>query len=215
VYVSSLAAAGPASIRAPRSEDDPPAPINAYGRSKLDGERAVSSVPGLSWLVLRPGTVYGPGDRAVLPLFQAARRGVLPLVGRTDAAYSFVHVSDVVRAIEAAMTVPIAGETFFVGHPQAVTAREVLEAIRAGVGSGLIVRVPNPLLRLAAIGGDIAGALSGRTALINQRRYAELMAGGFVCRVDRLRDRLGVVAQIGLKEGMAQTAAWYRSAGWL
>src|SRR5438876_1157249 len=34
VHVSSLAAAGPAPASSPRSEDDPPAPINAYGRSK-------------------------------------------------------------------------------------------------------------------------------------------------------------------------------------
>jgi nucleoside-diphosphate-sugar epimerase len=33
--------------------------------------------------------------------------------------------------------------------------------------------------------------------------------------VDRLRDRLGVVAQIGLGEGLAKTAEWYRQEGWL
>src|SRR5439155_1254769 len=81
---SSLAAAGPAPIASPRTEDDPAAPINAYGRTKLEGERAVRGMDGLSWVILRPGTVYGPGDRAVLPLFQSAKRGVLPLVGRRD-----------------------------------------------------------------------------------------------------------------------------------
>ena len=70
IHISSLAAAGPAPPRAPRSEDDPPAPINAYGRSKLDGERAVAAVDGLRWTMLRPGVVYGPGDRALLPLFK-------------------------------------------------------------------------------------------------------------------------------------------------
>ena len=46
--------------------------------------------------------------------------------------------------------------------------------------------------------------------------YAKLCGyEGFVCRVDRMRDDLGVVAAVGLREGMARTAAWYREAGWL
>jgi hypothetical protein len=30
-----------------------------------------------------------------------------------------------------------------------------------------------------------------------------------------MRDVLGVTASVGLRDGMAQTAAWYREAGWL
>src|SRR5207237_6875514 len=96
VHSSSRAAAGPASPAAPRSEDDPPAPMTAYGRSKLEGERALRAVPGLTWTILRPGVVYGSGDRALLPLFALAARGVLPLIGQARAAYTFVHVDDLV-----------------------------------------------------------------------------------------------------------------------
>ena len=118
IHISSLAAAGPAPPRAPRSEDDPPAPINAYGRSKLAGERAVALVDGLRWTTLRPGVVYGPRDRALLPLFKLARRGLMPLVGRADAAYTFIHVRDLVRAIAAAVERPAVGDTIFAGHPE-------------------------------------------------------------------------------------------------
>ena len=94
IHISSLAAAGPASPRAPRSEDEANAPINAYGRSKLGGEREVAALDGLRWTILRPGVVYGPGDRALLPVFRLAARGFLPLVGRADAAYTFIHIAD-------------------------------------------------------------------------------------------------------------------------
>ena len=69
--------------------------------------------------------------------------------------------------------------------------------------------------RAAALAGDVAGRLRGTPAVINSRRYAELAAEGFVCRVDRLRDRLGIVAQIGLEEGLAETYEWYRRERWL
>src|SRR4029453_9712877 len=93
VHVSSLAAAGPAPASGPRAELDPPRPITAYGRSKLEGEHAVAGVAGLRWTILRPGVVYGPGDRAMRPLFRYAERGVLPLVGNDRAAYTFVFIS--------------------------------------------------------------------------------------------------------------------------
>jgi nucleoside-diphosphate-sugar epimerase len=216
IHISSLAAAGPASPRAPRSEDDPSSPINAYGLSKLEGERVIAETDGLRWTILRPGVVYGPGDRALLPVFRLARRGILPLVGRTDAAYTFIHIADLVRVIATAVDSPAAEDTMFVGHPEPVTTRDLLEGVRAASGGrGIVVRIPLAVTRLAALAGDAAAALFGRRMVINSRRYAELASEGFVCRVDRLRDRLGVMAEIGLRDGLADAYAWYRREGWL
>jgi nucleoside-diphosphate-sugar epimerase len=216
VYVSSLAAAGPAPPDAPRTEDDAPAPITAYGRSKLEGERVIERTAGLRWLTLRPGVVYGPRDRALLPFFAMAKFGVLPLVGRPTAGYTFIHVRDLVRAIGAAVDSGLTGEPIFTGHPTPVLPRALLHAVRAAVGGrAAIVFVPPALLRAAALAGDLAGKAMGRPLPINGRRYVELMAEGFVCRVDRLRDRLGIVAEIGLEEGLQETARWYRDNKWL
>lgn len=215
VHLSSLAAAGPAAPAAPRSEGDPPAPITTYGRSKLDGERAIARIDGLRWLALRPGVVYGPRDRALLPFFALAKLGVLPLVGRATAGYTFIHVRDLVRAIAAAVDSDRHGEAIFVGHATPVTPRSLVEGVRAAVGHAVIVPVPEVLLRAAAVAGDVAGRIRGRPMPINSRRLVELLAEGFVCRVDRLRDHLGVVAEIDLQSGLAETAAWYRAAGWL
>ena len=216
VHISSLAAAGPAAPSAPRTEADPPQPITAYGRSKLAGEQVLRESGRLRWVALRPGVVYGPGDRALLTLFRMATRGVLPLVGRRGAAYTIIHVADVVRAIAAAIDADVSGEAIFVGHPAPATAREILEGVRAASApSALIVPVPMVVTRLAALAGDVSGAIRGRPAPINGSRYAELAAVGFACRVDKMREELGVVARIDLRDGLARTAEWYRTAGWL
>jgi nucleoside-diphosphate-sugar epimerase len=216
VHISSLAAAGPASASAPRSEDDVPSPRTPYGRSKLDGEQLVIAMQGLSWTILRPGVVYGPGDRALLPLFKCARLGLLPLVGRRDAAYMFVHVDDVVRTIGAALAQPGNRDLMFVAHPRPVTGRDVLDAVRLAVGRpAAVIPVPQPITRAAAAACDVVAHSLGSPLPLGRWRYVELAAEGFVCRVDRLRERLGVVAALDLREGMARTAEWYRTAGWI
>jgi nucleoside-diphosphate-sugar epimerase len=216
VHISSLAAAGPAPASAPRSEADPPQPLTPYGRSKLAGERVLAETTGLRWIALRPGVVYGPRDRALFALFRMAARGVLPVVGRSGAAYTFIHVADLVRTIAAAIPPDVDGEAIFVGHPVPVTPRALVDGIRAAVAPGArVVHVPMALTRVAALAGEIAQRAAGRPMLINASRYRELAAEGFVCRVDRMRDRLGVVAQIDLEEGLKQTGDWYRREGWL
>jgi nucleoside-diphosphate-sugar epimerase len=210
VNVSSLAAAGPAPAHSPRSEDDPPAPITTYGITKLGGERAVERVPGLTWTTLRPGVVYGEGDHALTALFRLARLPLMPVVGAADTAYTFVHIDDMVRAIVAAVDRRAAGLRCFVGHREPVTAHGLVRAVRdiAG-GRARLVGVPAPLVWLAAQACDLAGAVAGRELLLSRRRYSEMYAPGFVCRVDRLRDELGVVAEVDLAEGLRRSAAWY------
>ena len=216
VYVSSLAAAGPAPPAAPRDESDPAAPITPYGVSKLEGERAVVETDGLRWTILRPGVVYGPQDASVLTLFRMADRGLLPLVGRASAAYTFIHIDDTIRALEAAIETPIDGRVIFVGHAQPVTARSLVEQIRAAVGRpALIVPLPLAVTRAAAALCELTAQVTGRLLPLDRWRYAELAAAGFVCRVDLMRELLGVEAEVGLAEGLARTAAWYRQQGWL
>ena len=216
VHVSSLAAAGSACAASPRRETDPTSPLTPYGRSKLEGEQVVKEIPGLRWMILRPGVVYGPGDRALLPLFKLAERGLLPLIGRADAAYTFVHVRDVVRTIAAAIDAAAAGEILFVGHAHPVIVREILEAIRLVVGRpAVVIPVPQPITRLAAAGCDLVARVVGRPMPLSRWRYVELSAEGFVCDVERLRERLGIVAEIDLRHGLADTAAWYRREGWI
>nr|NIP57325.1 dTDP-4-dehydrorhamnose reductase [Gemmatimonadota bacterium]NIR77709.1 dTDP-4-dehydrorhamnose reductase [Gemmatimonadota bacterium]NIT86253.1 dTDP-4-dehydrorhamnose reductase [Gemmatimonadota bacterium]NIU30081.1 dTDP-4-dehydrorhamnose reductase [Gemmatimonadota bacterium]NIU35032.1 dTDP-4-dehydrorhamnose reductase [Gemmatimonadota bacterium] len=55
--------------------DDPPRPINAYGRSKLAGERAVREA-GAPWLIVRTSWLYGRGGRSFVDLVrERAGRG--------------------------------------------------------------------------------------------------------------------------------------------
>ena len=57
--------------REPYVEDDPVAPLNAYGRTKLEGERAIAA-SGCAHVVLRTSWVYGPtGANFLLTMLRA------------------------------------------------------------------------------------------------------------------------------------------------
>jgi nucleoside-diphosphate-sugar epimerase len=69
-------------------------------------------------------------------------------------------------------------------------------------------------LRAVAAVGD-AATLCGRPLALDRARLAELMAEGWVCSVEKARNRLGFCARIGLLEGFESTAAWYVRHGFL
>ena len=54
------------------SEGDPPSPVNAYGKSKMEGENHVQQAGGL---VVRTSWVYGSGRNFVATMLSAARAG--------------------------------------------------------------------------------------------------------------------------------------------
>lgn len=68
--------------RRPYREDDPAAPLNVYGRSKLAGEEAVKAAA-VRWTVVRTAWLYGPGGRNFVDtvLGLAGTRESLPVVG--------------------------------------------------------------------------------------------------------------------------------------
>ncbi|MGZ5201179.1 MAG: dTDP-4-dehydrorhamnose reductase [Telluria sp.] len=65
----------------PYVEEDPPSPLNVYGRSKLAGEQAVAAA-GIAHLILRTSWVYGlRGNNFLLTMLKLAReRGAVSVV---------------------------------------------------------------------------------------------------------------------------------------
>jgi nucleoside-diphosphate-sugar epimerase len=216
VLISSQAAGGQGTPEAPRLESDPPAPVNAYGRSKLASEEVVRTTADLRWVILRPCAVYGPRDHGFLPLFRMAERGLFLVPSDERTSFTLVHVSDLARAVQlAAMSDAAIGETLFLGHAQPHTGLDVLRAIARATSRPFKPRhVPVPLVVALAKTGDLLWKL-GVKPTVDSGRLAELRANGFVCSVARAREVLGFEAATDLQDGMAETARWYRAQGWI
>jgi nucleoside-diphosphate-sugar epimerase len=82
VYLSSLAAAGPSNNGSPLREDAEPRPVSSYGKSKLEGEKAVLKYKDLIPItILRPSAVYGPRDKDLFVFFKMLKKGIFPYWG--------------------------------------------------------------------------------------------------------------------------------------
>lgn len=219
VYASSQAAAGPAADpHRPVDEDDPPRPVEAYGRSKLHAERVVEGFADhIPVTVVRPCSVFGPFDRDFLTLFRFAQRGLLVYPGVRDHWLSLLHVDDVIEGLLAAATNDraICGR-FFLASREPVQWRTVGCEIASAVGRRTRdVNLPYSLVRAGAIVGELAGRVTGRPTLANRQKVALSRERYWVCSAELARKSLGFSPSRSLADGVRDTYNWYRARGWL
>jgi nucleoside-diphosphate-sugar epimerase len=222
VLVSSLAAGGPVARGSRRSGDEEAAPVTAYGRSKLAGERAVRRAE-LPWVIVRPPAVYGPFDTEMLRVFRAVRLGVMPVFGDGSQELSLVYGPDLGRALAAAGRIEAAeGKILYPCHPEVVTTAGLVEIVAAAMTRKArktrktrLIRLPRWVARSAlGVTGTLA-RLTGRSTVLTPDKAAEFFAPAWTCDPAPLTALTGWQAAFDLSRGAAATAAWYRERGLL
>jgi len=121
--------------RSPYTEDDATGPLNAYGRSKLEGERAIAA-SGCKHLVFRTSWVYGPRGRnflATMLALAATREEIRVVDDQRGAPTSSLFLAEATaRALAAIPRVGVAsgvyhlsaaGETTWAGFARAIFDR--------------------------------------------------------------------------------------------
>lgn len=135
VFVSSIAAQSGSFSDRELTEDDPPEPTNAYGRSKLAAEQSVCAAGG-HFTILRPVVIYGEGEKGNFATIHKVSRLPLPLpLGAMTAQRSILSVENFNSAVSTVLDNPRArGETFIVSDPAPLTVTDLIARSRAGMG---------------------------------------------------------------------------------
>jgi len=188
VLASSAAVYGDTPVL-PVDEAAPCQPLSPYGIDKLAAEHAIdyyANVHGVPGTALRFFNVYGPRQdptspySGVISVFSDRANASKPLVifGDGEQTRDFVYVGDVVRAIVAALADGNSRLVANVGRGSEITINQLArEIVRLRGGNSAIEHAP-------ARAGEIAKSRA---------------------RVDRLRDRLGIVATTELADGLHAT----------
>lgn len=219
VLVSSQAAGGPSDARGtPVRVGGETAPVTAYGRSKLAAEKILLAHPSVRSAIIRPPAIYGPRDGEVLVFFRSVKTGVLPLVSDPTAKFSMIYGPDCARACILALDSDVpSGSTYYVEDGVPITFGEMVALTEKALGTKAWLRIPLPrnLVKGAAMATEVYGKLTNRAVMFTRDKCNELHAPGWVCDGSRARSELGFVPEVTFARGVALTADWYRSAGWL
>lgn len=222
LLVSSLAAYGPAdALGRPRVEDDAPAPVTMYGRSKLKGEEQaweLARSAGLPLTVIRPPAVYGPRDPAIFEFFKYMARGIEVGLGGGERSFDLIHVRDLVRGMVDAARSPLAlGRAYYLSDEGRHPLPEVMRILREVMKPKRKLRLISPVVvvKLLARVNDLLQRFRGKPIYPNTDKLAELLPRAWHACSSRARQDFGFSCAISTRDGLAETARWYEDAGWL
>ncbi len=214
---SSQAAAGPSRDGRALTEDDPPQPISAYGRSKLEGEERLRAAAGeMEWIVLRPPSIMGPRDEQFVPLFRAVTRfGVYPRFGAGGQSYSFIGVADFARALRIAGEIDRGlNDVYFVASDETLDWSEAARIIANFSGKRVhALRLGIPALKILAALAETGAKFSGKPALLNRDKIREILAPGWLCSSEKIRRAWGFGCELSCAAALRVTHDYYRDTG--
>lgn len=242
VYVSSVAAAGPARLDRPRTEVDPPMPITAYGRSKRAGELAAECLSSrVPTTIVRPGIVFGPWNREMLPVIRGIQlTGIHLIAGFAPPPLCLIHVEEMVELLLAAAArgTRLSGERsdraepfsyldnsertrppgyYFACSSEAPNYKEFGRWIADGLGRRHVFfwHLADPLPWFAGVAMEFFQRSTGRLALFDLDRTREALAASWACSPQAAIDELGFQPTADLRTRLRQTIDWYRQNRWL
>jgi nucleoside-diphosphate-sugar epimerase len=202
------------------TEELPAQHMDGYTQTKVEAERLVLQYHRehkLPAVVLRPGFVYGPRDRTVLPrLVESLRTRQMRFLGGGSRAMNTIYVGNLIEAIFLAAERPQAvGQIYNLTDGEFVSKRQFIEAIADGAGLERPTRsVPLWLARILAWTMERRARRQGakEAPRLTQARL-KFLGLNLDFSIDKAKRELGYHPAVPFAKGIQETMAWYRQSG--
>jgi len=217
IHFSSAGVLGHVPENRPVDEYYPPNPLDAYDRSKLEGERIALNHArrGLNVRVIRPGWVYGPGDKRTLKLIRSVVHRRILMVSSGETRQSPVYIDDLIAGTLLCLEKGRTGEIYHIAGSEPLPVRTMIKKIAKAAGVSFpLIRLPlKPTLAAARI-MDKAFRAFNKEAPLSPSRLAFFLRSKPL-DISKAGRELGYRPRVGFDEGMAETVKWYRLKGWV
>ena len=122
----------------PGDESCPYNPGDLYQKTKLEADllcQRFQKEGDMDIVVVRPCSLYGPGDRRLLKMFSMATKRRFVLIGDGKSKFHSLYIDDAAKAFVRAASLPgAANQIFIIGQPAAVELREYMSAVAVSLG---------------------------------------------------------------------------------
>jgi len=215
IIFSSAGVYGQSSGLIPLNEEDHLNPKDDYERSKLAGERiALSCSETLDICVIRPGWVYGEGDRRVYKLIKQINSGIFFIAGKGRVKHSPIYVEDLIGMTWDMVVKGINGEIYNAGGDP-LSVSDIVEMIADILGKkAKYIRVPMIMVYpFACLMGKIF-SLFKREAPLTVAKLAFFLRGKPLDS-NKIYSAFGLEQGTSFKDGMSRSIQWYKKENWL
>lgn len=217
VHFSSAGVFGSVRENRPVEESYPPSPHDVYDKTKLEGEKTAlaAAKQGGDVVVIRPGWVYGPGDRRTFKLIKAIASKKFLLVTKGTTRQTPVYIDDLVQGILLCTEKAKSGEIYHLAGKEVLTVKQIMDIIASAAGVRYI-QLPLPIfaLKVAAWKLEKAFLLLGREAPLTRGKLAFFIHPKPLS-IQKAKTELGYVSQWDFKAGIETAIGWYHKNGWL
>jgi len=217
IFLSTQAAGGPCSTQRPKTEEEVCNPVSYYGKSKLEAEKVVQNDCPIPWVIIRPSSVYGPGDRDFLNYFQLINKGIAPLAGLSKKYISLIYIEDLIKLLMLVMENKEANrQIFFASDGNAYSLDDFIDILMEVMQKNAIkVRVPIFLSYFGAYFNECKKIVTRRQSILNIQKIREAKQKYWLCSIEKAKRLLSFEPTFSLKKGIEKTYTWYKEHKWL
>jgi nucleoside-diphosphate-sugar epimerase len=200
--------------------EDAPLPSrhpDSYSQTKAEAEQLARHYHrefGIPVVILRPGFVYGPRDRTVMPkLIEGLRQRIIRYPGGGHGALNTIYIGNLLQAVFLAVDREEAvGQTYNLTDGEFVSKRRFLEAVADAM------KLPHPRLTPPLWLAALVTRVSERIAKLTGAKKAPFFTSAKLkflgynldFSIDKAKMELGYYPRFPFDDAMFLTMEWYR-----
>jgi len=196
IFISSIKVNGEQTpLNKPFTADDAPAPLDAYGISKMEAEqglRALATETGMEVVIIRPPLVYGPGVKGnFASMIRLVEKGLPLPLGAIHNKRSLVGLDNLVDLIITCVDHPAAADqVFLAGDGEDLSTTELLKGVaKASNKRPRLIPVPAGILTLGA-------------TMLGKKAMAQRLLDSLQVDISKARNLLGWQPPLDVEQGL-------------
>lgn len=207
VYTSSAGVYGFPNKKEPLTEESPKKPVNAYHKSKLEGENVLKKYEEMRISIIRPPLVLGAGARAGRIILKRIENGKMAYIGNGENFISIAHPVDVSSCMIKALEKDEEGEVFNVASFHCRT-KELFEEIAREMDIELKLKhIPYSIAYLISIFSE----KFSKNELSLTRYRVKSFGRNRMISFEKAEKKLGYFPEYDLKRTVEEMVSWYKS----